>query len=229
MDFEAFRICFCLRGLTNLLMDFALNPDFATRLLDMIAAKRCESIRIAFELGADILMTADDYAFQTGPMMGPPHFDRFILPYIRQKAELVHGLGGYHIKHCDGNLWSTLDKLVKAGVDGIDPLEPIARMDIGDVKAKYGDRLALQGNIDVSMLLPFGAPEEVEEAVKETIAKAAPGGGYIMRDSNSIHESVNPINYRTMFEACRRWGEYPLDPAMVKEYRTKNYIKKYIT
>ncbi len=227
MDFEAFRICYCLRGMANILMDFLLNPDMATRLLDLVAAKRCESIRIAFELGADILMTADDYAFQGGSMMGPAHFDRFILPYIREKAQLAHDLGAPHIKHCDGNLWATLDKLVEAGVDGVDPLEPLAAMDIGEVKHKYGDRLVLQGNVDVSMLLPYGTPEEVEEAVKETIAKGAPGGGYVMRDSNAIHEAVNPMNYRTMFEACRRWGAYPLDSRMVEEYRTRNYIRKY--
>jgi len=229
MDFEAWRISYCLRGMTQLLMDLALNPAFAKRLLDMVAVKRCESIRIAFELGADILMTADDYAFKTSTLMSPAHFDEFILPYIREKAELAHELGAPYIKHSDGNLWSTLDKLVEAGVDCVDPLEPVAGMDIGDVKEKYGDRIALEGNVDVSMLLPYGTPEEVEEAVKETIAKAAPGGGFILRDSNAIHESVSPMNYRAMLEANRRWGTYPLDPKMVEEYRQKSYIDRYLS
>jgi len=78
------------------------------------------------------------------------------------------------------------------------------------------------------MLLPMGTKEEVEEAVKETIAKAAPGGGYIMASSNSIHPGVKPENYRTMIETTRRYGRYPINENLIEEYKGKNYIKKFV-
>ena len=53
------------------------------------------------------------------------------------------------------------------------------------------------------------------------------GGGHILASSNSIHPAVDPRNYRAMAEAARRFGQYPLDEAMVAEYRTKNYIARY--
>ena len=65
-----------------------------------------------------------------------------------------------------------------------------------------------------------------EDAVKETIAKGAPGGGYILASSNSIHPAVRPENYRAMVEAARRWGEYPLDSQMVETYRKRDYMER---
>ena len=83
-------------------------------------------------------------------------------------------------------------------------------MDIGEVKARYGDRLCILGNIDCTYLLPFGSPEEVEETVKETIRVAAPGGGYVISSSNSIHPGCKPENYLALVRAARKYGTYPI-------------------
>jgi len=83
-------------------------------------------------------------------------------------------------------------------------------MDIGEVKRRYGHRVCLIGNVDCGYVLSQAGPEEVEAAVRECIHKAAPGGGFILSSSNAIHSSVKPENYRTMIEAARRYGHYPL-------------------
>ena len=111
----------------------------------------------------------------------------------------------------------------EAAIDAIDPLEPLAGMDIGEVKARYGDRIAVIGNIDCTELLPNATVEQVETAVKETIAKAAVGGGFVLASSNSIHPAVKPENYRAMVEAGRRWGGYPLDQEMIDTHRASDY------
>jgi uroporphyrinogen decarboxylase len=79
-------------------------------------------------------------------------------------------------------------------------------MDIGEAKRRYGDKLALLGNVDCGELLSRGTPGQVEDAVKETIAKAAVGGGHVLASSNSIDPAVDPANYRAMVEAGRRHG-----------------------
>ncbi|MFO8082137.1 MAG: uroporphyrinogen decarboxylase family protein, partial [Armatimonadota bacterium] len=123
-------------------------------------------------------------------------------------------------------VWPILESMVDAGIDAIDPLEPIAHMDIGEVKEAYGDRIALCGNVDCGELLSRGTPEQVVAAVKETIAKASPGGGHILASSNSIHPAVKPENYRAMIDTAKEFGQYPLDEEMVAEYREKNYIER---
>jgi uroporphyrinogen decarboxylase len=97
---------------------------------------------------------------------------------------------------------------VDTGIDALNPMEPIAGMDIGLVKQKYGSRVCLIGNVDCAYILSQASTAEVEEAVKECIRKAAPGGGHIMSSSNAIHSAVKAENYRTMIEATKKYGKY---------------------
>jgi len=73
--------------------------------------------------------------------MSPSHFRTFILPYLKRSIDAAHEMGVPYIKHTDGNIWAILDMLVEADIDAIDPIEPLAGMDIGEVKARYGDRM----------------------------------------------------------------------------------------
>jgi len=100
--------------------------------------------------------------------------------------------------------------IVDTGIDALNPMEPIAGMDIGRVKQKYAKRLCLIGNIDCAYILSEASTEEVEAAVKECILKASPAGGHIISSSNAIHSSVKPQNYRTMVEATKKFGRYPI-------------------
>jgi len=217
---------YLLGGMDKLFLAYYLNPDFVRRLSEVIWKYKGRVLERAAEAGADVLLTGDDYATRKGLLMSPGHFREFVLPYLARAVEVAHRHGLPFIKHTDGNLWEVLDDIVGAGIDALDPIEPLAGMDIGEVKAKYGDKIAVVGNVDCSILLPHGTPEQVEEAVKETIAKASPGGGHILASSNSIHPGVRPENYRAMIRAARKFGRYPLDPEMVARYRNRSYMKE---
>ncbi|MEE9420622.1 MAG: uroporphyrinogen decarboxylase family protein, partial [Desulfatiglandaceae bacterium] len=109
-------------------------------------------------------------------------------------------------KHSDGNVWQLLDEWMEAGFDGYHPIQPQC-MDIKEVKEYVGKKMALIGNIDCRELLVMGNEEEVKKKVKETIEVAAPGGGYIISSSNSIHPGCKPENYIAMVEAVHRYGD----------------------
>jgi len=215
-------------GMENLLLDYYDNPRLAHELAEMVIDYKIRLMRKAIREGADAVVSGDDYANQHGTVMSPQHFRQFVLPYLKRSIDAAHDEGVPFIKHTDGNIWAILDDLVQAGIDALDPIEPAAGMDIGEVKAKYGDRIAVIGNVDCSFVLTRGTVEEVEEAVKETIAKASPGGGHILASSNSIHPAVKPENYKAMVEAARKFGRYPIDPELVAQYRNRNYIAKYL-
>jgi uroporphyrinogen decarboxylase len=229
LSHEAFEFSHYLRGMENLLMDYVLNPRLAERLARVVMDYKRRVLERAAEIGADILCTGDDYAHNRAPIMSPEHFERFLLPYLREAVSVAREKGVPFLKHTDGRLWPILDMIVDAGIDILDPIEPVAGMDIGRVKDVYGDRIALAGNVDCSHVLTQGTPGEVVAAVKETLAKGGVGGGLILASSNSIHPAVKPENYRTMVQAARRHGRYPLDPAMVRTYRGKDYMAKYVT
>jgi uroporphyrinogen decarboxylase len=214
-------------GMSRLFTLYVKNPRLVKRLTDMISRYKVRVMERAVEAGADVLLTGDDYANKKGPLMSPGQLSEFVLPHLARAVRAAHRLGVPFIKHTDGNLWLIIEEIVDTGIDGLDPLEPVAGMDIGKVKEAYGEKICLVGNVDCSHLLSFGTTDEVVEAVKETIAKASPGGGHILASSNSIHPGVNPDNYLSMVKAARKYGRYPIDPGLIKEYSTRDYAASY--
>lgn len=219
---------YLLGGMDKLFLAYIENPHFVERLSEVIWGYNARLFKNAAEAGADVLLTGDDYAGRLGTLMSPAHFRRFVLPYLERAVDVAKSFGLPFIKHTDGNLWGVMDDIVVSGISGLCPLEPIAHMDIGEVKRRYGDRICLAGNVDCTGVLPHGTEEDVTEAVKETIAKAAAGGGLILSSSNSIHPGVKPENYLAMLKAAREFGNYPLDEEMVREYKNKNYMERFL-
>ncbi len=143
--------------------------------------------------------------------MSPQHFQELFLPGIRALVGRVKESGAYFIKHTDGDIMSLIDMFIETGIDCIDPIDPLAGMNIVEVKARYGSKVALKGNIDCAQTLCFRSREEVVQEVRECISKVSPGGGHIISSSNSIHSGVRPENYEAMLEAIREYGTYPIE------------------
>lgn len=218
---------YLMGGMDELFMNYVLKSALVKRLSDMISEYKCKVLENAAKVGTDALLTGDDYAGRKGSFMSPTHFRQFVQPYLQRAVNIAKQNNLPFIKHTDGNLERILDMIVDTGIDALDPIEPMAGMDIGQIKEKYGERICVIGNVDCTEVLPRGTKEDVEEAVKETIAKASGGGGHILASSNSIHPAVKPDNYKTMIETARKHGVYPLDPEMVRRYKTHKYITKF--
>jgi uroporphyrinogen decarboxylase len=82
-------------------------------------------------------------------------------------------------------------------------------MDIFDLKRRYGDQIALLGNLDCNLLV-HGSPSEIEAQVARLMREIAPGGGYIFSTSNSVLMDVPQRNLEAMLSAARRYGRYPI-------------------
>ena len=199
-----------LRGQENFLMDMIEHPALVHELIEIALSYDLRVTQRLIEAGVDVIVLGDDYADRNGPLMSPCHFKEFILPGLKRAVDSAHEAGAYVVKHTDGNITSLLDMITETGIDAINPLEPAADVDIAYVKREYGDRVAIIGNIDCGELLCRSSPDEVRRVTRETIAAAAPGGGFCLSSSNSIHSSVKPENYLAMVETLREYGEYPL-------------------
>lgn len=134
-----------LMGMENLLMAMAAEPDLVQALFEKVADVNEKICRNAVCAGADIILLGDDYASNIGPMFSPRHFRTLIKPHLERVISAIHEEGGLVIKHSDGDIWSLLEMIIEAGADAINPLEPVAGMDIAKVKALYGDRVCLVG------------------------------------------------------------------------------------
>ncbi len=195
-----------LVGLDRLLELFYEDPGFVHELFEKVFRTNERIVRNAVRAGAEVICLGDDYASNQGPLFSPKMFREFVLPYLQRMIDAIHEEGAFAVKHSDGNIWPILDDIVNTGVDGLNPIEPVANMDLGEVKAAYGDRICLVGNIDCGDLLCNGSPEDVEKAVEAAIRAGSPGGRYMLSSSNSIHASVKPENFKAMIDAGYKYG-----------------------
>jgi uroporphyrinogen decarboxylase len=207
---DVFSLPRYLMGMENLLVAIIAEPELVRALVNMSVEINLEMAREVVARGARIVYTGDDYAGNRGPFMSPKHFRELFYPGLRRVMGGFKDLGLLVIKHTDGNLWPIMDMIIDSGIDCLDPIDPQAGMDLAEVKAKYGDRVALKGNVDCAQTMTFGTPEDVIAETREALRKGAPGGGFILSSSNSIHSSVKPENYLAMLQTLEKHGHYPL-------------------
>jgi len=157
-----------------------------------------------------IYFIGDDVAYKNGLMFSPDFLRRTFIRSLARTIEPLKAAGMKVIFHSDGNVMEILDDMLDAGIDGLNPIEPIAGMDIGYLKRHYGGRLVLVGNVDCSQVLPLGTVEDVVRATKECLRAAAPGGGHFIGSSSEIVPATPLQNVLAFYEACHRYGTYPI-------------------
>jgi hypothetical protein len=151
-----------------------------------------------------VVLSYNDLADKHSTLFSPAFLRKEFIPRLRKNVEAWHSHGLKVIFHSDGNLWPILDDLVAAGVDGINPLEPIAGMDVARVRELFPD-LVLAGGIDCSQLLAYGSVEEVKAEVRRVIDATREHGGYFLGSSTELHPGCRLENTVAMIETAKAY------------------------
>jgi len=205
---DVFNYPYYLRGMQQLFLDMYDRPEIVHRLVRISVDHDLAIARRAVRMGADFVLLGDDFGAGSGPLVSPAHFREFFLDGFREIVQGIKDTGAFVVKHCCGNITSLLPMLVDAGIDALHPLDAAAGMDIAAVKRDYGDRICVIGGIDCGDPLSNWPVDRLERLVEETVARLAPGGGWILSSSNTLHRSVKVENYLAMVRTARKW-RYP--------------------
>jgi uroporphyrinogen-III decarboxylase len=187
------------------------RPDDVRRLLDAYT----ESLRITSQVYADNIdapayQVSCDVGFKGSTLFSPEFLKRELMPRLKYQLEPVKQAGMKVILHSDGDITDILGDLIDAGIDGVNPLEPTAGMDLGKVKRRFGDRLTLVGNGDVNIAMS-GTPDQIEADARRCVRDGAPGGGYFFdMGAGEIFPGIPVENVLCMIDAIHRYGDYPL-------------------
>lgn len=206
-----FHSCYDLMGLE--LFSIALYDARAD--LERILGKirdACIATAMAFaeaKLGP-IYFIGDDIAYKNTTIFSPKLLRELFIPCLEGCIRPCKEAGLQVIYHSDGDVMGILDDMIAAGIDGLNPIEPIAGMDIGLLKQRYRNRLVLVGNLDCSQLLPLGSVEEVREGTRELLRTASPGGGHLIGSSSEITPTTPVENIIAFCETVHEDGRYPI-------------------
>jgi uroporphyrinogen decarboxylase len=190
-----------------------LQPELCERYLDYRLRKGIRFVEKYAGMGVDCIFDGEDLAGSSGPLFSPQDYMRFYAPRFRMLSEVIHKNNMLYLRHTDGNIMLFADEfLLQSGFDGYQSIDPCAGMDLKLIKAKYGDKVTLMGNVDCASALHLGTREDVIRDTLRVIKTAAPGGGHIISSSNTIHSSIPTANYMQMLETVRKYGDYPINP-----------------
>ncbi|MBN1835525.1 MAG: hypothetical protein JW820_06720 [Spirochaetales bacterium] len=195
----------------------ALGADFdiADYLIGKLAELDIEFWEWAIpELGDDIkvVLYADDFGIQTGPLFSYGTFERFFKPWYRKIFSVIKKQRPdlFIFFHSCGSSRYILADLVEAGVDIFNPVQYTSSdMDPAQLKREFGKDLTFWGGgVDTQRVLPRGSVQEVRDEVRRRIEDFAPGGGFVFNTVHNIQADVPPENIMAMWEALREFGKY---------------------
>jgi len=174
-------------------------PGVIVELLEMNAVSAVSwAENLPDQHGIEVGFLGDDIAFNSGPLLSPVWMREHYFPRLRRIIAAFHARGIKILFHSDGNLNPILGDLVEAGIDGLNPIEVLAGMNVGEIHRRH-PHLFMAGGVDVSQLLPFGSPAEVRDAVKEAIDGA--GGRIMIGSSTELNNDVPLANYLALRDA----------------------------
>jgi len=206
---DVFTTTWMMRGFTNFCRDLYANRRLIRKIYEKVSEAALHELKVLIEAGVDAVWPSDDIAHIDGPLISPRDLREFFFPWLMEVGRIAKKNSLPVIYHSDGDLRLLMDDIIRCRVDAIHPIEPKA-MDIVEVKERWGDKLAIIGNIDLGYTLTRGTIEDVVKEVKERIKQLAPGGGYAVGTSNTVTHYVKLENYKAMIETTKRWGRYPI-------------------
>jgi MtaA/CmuA family methyltransferase len=158
-----------LRGVSELLLDLTMQPDWVDDLLAVSVEVAVDFARAQVEAGADIIGLGDAIASQISPAM----YRRFALPYEQRIFTAVHEMGALCRLHICGNTTHILDGMLESGADIID-LDWM--VDLGAAADKHGDRVSFCGDFDPVAVMLQGTADEVYRATTDCVRLAGRRG-----------------------------------------------------
>jgi len=199
-----------LRGMEQILMDLALQPDLARAVFARIRGfylTYLERILEAARGKIDIVLTGDDFGSQNGLLVSPDTWRAFIKPGFAEYVALIRSCGAKSMHHTCGSVVDIIPDLIECGLDVLQSLQPeAAGMDLARLKPAFGDRLCFHGGISIQRTMPFGTPAEVRAEVRRIADLVKPEGGYIFCTAHNIQADASVENVRTLVDAYREFG-----------------------
>ncbi len=162
------------------------EPALMHKILDVTARSVTSYLNAQVAAGAQALMIFDTW----GGVLTPRDYREFSLNYMQQiVANLTRESEGRRVPIIlftkNGGQW--LEAMAATGCDalGVD-----WTTDLSDARARVGDRVALQGNMDPSVL--YASPARIRAEVETILASYGHGNGHVFNLGHGIHQHVDP-------------------------------------
>jgi len=172
------------------------EPELIHDILQTIAKAALRVLdRVTKEVKVDQLYVHEDMAGRNGPIVGPKQVMEFIVPYYRPIWDLMRDCGArLFMQDSDGDMKPLIPAFLEAGVNLMYPCEPMAGMDIVQLRVQYGNRLAFMGGIDKHVLRQ--SKEKIAAELEYKIPPMVRSGGCVLGLDHRVPNGTPLSHYR---------------------------------
>jgi uroporphyrinogen decarboxylase len=166
------------------------NPALAHKILDKLADTVAAYLSAKIESGVNAVQIFDTW----GGNLSQDAFAEFSLNYIEKIVSKIKRTNEPVIVFAKG-VHHSLDKIANCGADvvGLD-----WTLDLAKVRNQIGDKVALQGNLDPTILLSDKA--NIEKEAAKVFASYGKGSGHIFNLGHGILPNVPPANAKALID-----------------------------
>jgi hypothetical protein len=149
-----------LRGHEAAWIDPYDHPEELKRLLDRLADLAIDAIDHFANLGANGIMSCDDWGLQDRPIISPNLFAEFWKPVYRRVYRHAHQRGLLTLLHSCGNIADLLEHFIEAELDVIQ-MDQQENMGMDNLAGRFGGRLCFWCPVDIQQTMVKGTIADV--------------------------------------------------------------------
>lgn len=176
------------------------EPEAMHRLLGRLASAVSDYLNAQIRAGAQAVQIFDTW----GGVLTGPAYQEYSLAYMHQ---IVQGL----IKENEGRRVPVIlftknggQWLESMAATGCQALGLDWTTDLGNARRRVGDKVALQGNMDPTIL--YASPEAIRQEVKRILAGYGAGSGHVFNLGHGITPEVNPDHVSAFVDAVHEFS-----------------------
>lgn len=183
------------RHVSDFLMDLLEAPELMETMFAEARVFTQRRVHAFNESAAEALVF--DLCWASTSLLSPPMVERFLIPEARWVAQNVRR-GKYVVFFVSGRMWDVMDMLVDCKPDGLQHLDVLGDVDLGEAKRLYGDKVCLMGNYN-PVALARGSEREARLEARRCLEAGGPDA-FVITTSDEVPADAKLENMRAAVE-----------------------------
>ena len=168
-----------LCGYPNLLFAMADEAPELDALIQGVTDFNCAILQKYIDMGVDMITIPEDLGMQSGPMISPELFRRYIKPSYQRMMKMARDAGAIVHMHSDGDIRALVDDIIDGGCQVINLQDLVNGIDW--IARRFRGKTCVELDIDRQSVTFSGTPKDIDDLIREEVEKiAAPQGGLML-------------------------------------------------
>jgi uroporphyrinogen-III decarboxylase len=156
-------------------------------------------------LGAEWMSYPEDLGMQTGPMLSPRHFKKYIQPSYQRLMRPALESGCIVHMHSDGDIRLLVDDMLESGVQVINLQDLVNGIDW--IAARFAGKVCIDLDIDRQEITFKGRPKDIDALIREEVEKLGRKEGGLMM-IYGLYPGVPLENAKALMDAMEKYSGY---------------------